>query len=95
MSYCGETIKDARHGFAVWNIEDEQVVSGWCGARTAFIMLCELKMVALARQTEHDARISRMAFESADLLQAYAVMIKPDDLSQLICRARDSDLSDG
>jgi hypothetical protein len=58
------------------------------------IMLGELQVVGRAGQPKHDAPVAGVGVEAADFGQAEAVAVEPDDIIELVGRARDAHVPD-
>ncbi len=78
--------------FRVPDLKDQQVVFGWGRARTTSVGMRKFEMKLIRWHPEDHAGITCMVFKLRDNRESEAVMIKRDDLVQLVCRSRYSNL---
>lgn len=55
VAYDVQPLCQASDRFTVRNIEDKEIVFGWCRARAAINVRGELKMILVAGQSQHHA----------------------------------------
>src|SRR5215216_4449008 len=79
----------------VLEVENEEVVLRRGGTRAAALVVCELQVIAPARQREHHSVVAGVALEGGNLLKPEGIAVEAHHPREAVRRPRDPDLADG